>query len=286
MDQEFCSSAWLAVCSSERDQACCWLKKTKPATPSQNQSDKEWTKGYIAAPPGSETLNTTLETPSIQLFTNANFSGTESTLNKLDRLNPQGKANEMPERFNDAVSSLRWNLPRGAIVVFYEDAAARGEQLVLWGSGQMSELSKWDFNDKASRWAWFNVGGGGTPLRDDARTVAPSGSESLGTSLAGNTLQLFKDKSFGNDMKQISPATSVKAGELQQMPSGFNDTISSAQWNLPAGVIVLLYEDVDGKKDRVAIWGQGQISNLDTWDFNDKASRWSWAYIGEPRKSE
>jgi hypothetical protein len=253
---------------------------------SPKQPVKQWTKGFIAAPPGSETLNVALEAPSIQLFANANFKGTEATLSKLDNINPQGKANDMPKDLNDSVSSLRWSLPRGALVIFYEDAAPKGEQLVLWGSGQMAELTKWDFNDKASRWAWFNAGGGGTPLRGDATTVPPVGSESLGIALSDNTLQLFKDKGFGNDMKQISPVTSVRAGELQDIPSDIDDSLTAIQWNLPEGVIVMLYEDADGKKDRVAIWGKGQVSDLDGWDFNDKASRWSWAYIGEPTKSE
>ena len=62
----------------------------------------------------------------------------------------------------------------------------------------------------------------------------------------------------------------------------FVDSLTSMKWNLPAGVVVTLYEDADGKKDRVSIWGSGQIDSLDVWDFNDKVSRWSWAYVGTP----
>src|SRR5215510_388371 len=102
-------------------------KSPKPAA-------KEWVKGYIAAPPGSETLNTALEAPALQLFSDADFRGTEVTLSHVDQTIGQGKVNEMPKGLNDSISSLRWNLPRGAIVVLYEDAAAKGEQTVLWGS--------------------------------------------------------------------------------------------------------------------------------------------------------
>jgi hypothetical protein len=83
-------------------------------------------------------------------------------------------------------------------------------------------------------------------------------------------------------MKQVSPVTMMRAGELQKFDSSIDDSLTSVQWSLPVGVIVLMYEDADGKKDRVAIWGKGQVDDLDIWDFNDKASRWSWAYIGDP----
>jgi hypothetical protein len=57
------------------------------------------------------------------------------------------------------------------------------------------------------------------------------------------------------------------------------------RWNLPEGVIVMFYQDANGKKQQVAVWGQAQLADLDAWDFNDKASRWSWAYIGSPTRS-
>ena len=254
----------------------------QPAPKPQAPSSSDVTKGYIAAPLGSETLNVALDDYSIQFFDNPNFQGAESTVNRLDNIQAQGKANHVPGDLNDKVSSLRWKLPPGGIVVFYNDPKLWGEQLVLWGSGQMSDLSKWDFNDKASRWAWFNVGGASTPLRGDSSTVLPLGGETLSVSLTDNTLQIFKDKSFRSDMQQISPVSSVKAGELQFMPSGFDDSATSAQWSLPPGVIVQLYDRPDGKNNRVAIWGAGEMSDLGGWDLNDKASRWSWAYIGAP----
>ena len=246
--------------------------------------DNDVTKGYLAAPPGTESLSVELGEHSIQLFANPNYQGSESTLNKLDTIQAQGRGNQMPQDLNDKISSLRWHLPPGGIVVFYDDADLEGKQLVLWGKGQISDLGRWDFNDKASRWSWYNVGGAGTPLRGDASTMLPIGAETLGVSLSDNTMNLFKDKSFGNDMKQVSPVTAVKAGELHPMPDGLDDNVASAQWLLPPGVIVLLHEHPDGKGDRVAIWGGGQMSDLGAWRFNDKGSRWSWAYIGQPAK--
>jgi hypothetical protein len=251
-----------------------------PRQPAPKPPVNDVSKGYIAAPLGSETLSIDLEDYTIQLFDNPNFQGAESTVNRLDNIQAQGKANHVPGDLNDKVSSIRWSLPPGGIVVFYKDPDLLGEQLVLWGSGQVADLGKWDFNDKASRWAWFNVGGAGTPLRGDSSTILPLGGETLSVTLTDNTIQLFKDKSFRSDMKQISPVSGVKAGELQFMPSGLDDSATSAQWNLPPGVIVMLYENPDGKRNRVALWGSGEVSDLGSWDLNDKASRWSWAYIG------
>jgi len=250
--------------------------------PETKQSGQDVSKGYLAAPPGSEPLSVVMVSPSIQLFANKNFGGDNANLDKLDTVHPQAKANPMPDDLKDTVSSLRWNLPPGALVVLYEDAQLKGEQLAIWGSGEMPELSRWDFNDKASRWAWFNVGGGGA-LRGDATMVPPLGSESLGVMLPDSTVQMYKGKNFRDDMTQASPVTAVRVGELQKIDPSIDDSLTSLQWNLPPGVIVTMYQDGDGKKQRITIWGKGQVGDLDVWDFNDKVSRWSWAYIGDPK---
>jgi hypothetical protein len=247
--------------------------------------DNDVIKGHIPAPVGSETLNAALEDYSIHLYADPNFSGSESAINKLDSIQPQGKANAMPQNLNDAVSSLRWNLPPGGIVVFYDDSDLKGKQLVLWGKGQKADLNPWEFSDRASHWAWFNVGGLSTPLRRDASTKPPIGGESLSVTLTDNTIQFFKDMNFKNDMTQLSPVTMVKAGEVHRMAEGFDNEVVSAQWNLPAGVVVQLYEHADGKGERVAIWGEGQMSDLDAWNFSRQASGWSWAYIGDPPRT-
>jgi hypothetical protein len=254
-------------------------------TPPARQASDEVQRGYIAAPPGSQTLNTAMDPTSMQLFSSADFKGTQATLLGKGTSIPAGQPRELPEGLPDTLSSIRWNLPHGIVVVFYEDAAMKGEQMVLWGSGQQSDLHTWDFNDKASRWAWFGVGGGDPSAQNEAAMLAPHGSEALATAVPDNTIQLFKDHKFASDMQQINPVTAVKGGELQKMSGKLDDSLTSLRWNLPEGVIVMLYEDADGKKDRVAIWGKGQLSDLNLWDFNDKVSRWSWAYIGSPEKS-
>jgi hypothetical protein len=171
--------------------------------------------GYIPAPPGSETLTAPMDPVSIQMFRDANFAGSQGLLSNVDATIPPGTLSELPTGLPDAMSSLRWNLPRGVIVVFYENSSARGEQLIVWGTGQVAELKKWEFNDKASRWAWFDVGGGAPTAQSEAAKLVPYGSEPLAAAMTDNTLQMFKDDNFKDDMQQVTPVTSVPAGKLQ-----------------------------------------------------------------------
>ena len=96
-------------------------------------------KGYVPAPPGSETLTAPMDPVSIQMFTDANFLGTQATLSGVDATVPPGALNELPKGLPDKLSSVRWNLPRGVVVVLYENSSARGGQLVVWGIGQAAE---------------------------------------------------------------------------------------------------------------------------------------------------
>jgi hypothetical protein len=254
------------------------LASQKPESKSPaGQTDPS--RGRIAAPPGSETLTADVADNTIELFESHNFDGTTATLNASEAAPQSGGLSELPRGLNDSLTSLRWNLRPGIIVVFYEDGAGKGEQLVIWGKGQSADISRWDFNDKASRWAWYNVGAAG-PGASAGGARLPHGAHALSESVPDNTLQLFVDKKFENDMKQVSPVTGQAAGQLHTVPAAEADSLTSLRWNLPDGVIVLLHQDADGRKQQAAIWGEGQIEDLDVWDFNDKASRWSWAYVG------
>jgi hypothetical protein len=247
----------------------------KPAAPSASDAIK----GHIPAPPGSETLTATLEANTVQLFEANNYEGSTATLNASDAAPQSGGLRELPHGLADSLTSLRWNVEPGVVVVFYEDSGGKGEQLIIWGKGQSPDISRWDFNDKASRWTWYDVGGSGMAASAGGMR-APHGAQPLSTSVPENTIQFFVDKNFENDMKQVSPMTAEKHGELHAVPSHEADRLTSLRWNLPEGVIVMLYQDAGGKKQQVAIWGEGQVPDLDIWDFNDKVSRWSWAYVG------
>jgi hypothetical protein len=238
--------------------------------------------GYVAAPPGSESLTGQLAPNSIQLFMDDEFEGTELTVTALDTSTTPGALNEMTKGLNDSMSAVRWNLPPGVVVVFYEDPAGKGEQLVLWGKGQHPDLDKWDCNDKMSRWAWYDVGAGNGSNRSAGASLPPRGSDPVASAVPANTIQMFIDKDFRDDLKQVSPVTGQTHGQQLEMPSGTADRLTSMRWNLPEGVVVTLHQTGDGEKQQIALWGQGQVKDLDVWDFNDKASRWAWSYVGAP----
>jgi hypothetical protein len=88
------------------------------------------------------------------------------------------------------------------------------------------------------------------------------------------------DKNFRDDMQQVSPVTGQTPNARHELPANMRDKLTSMRWNLPDGVLVMLYQDANGKKQQIGLWGQGQVKDLDLFDFNDKASRWSWAYVG------
>ncbi len=249
--------------------------KPSPAKPAATASGDG--SGYIAAPLGTENLTTSLTENSIELFSADDFAGTTAKVESLNTTIAAGTINEMPQGLADSLTSLRWNLGPGIAVVFYEDAGGRGERLVLWGKGQAPSVSRWDFNDKASRWAWYDLNA------ESSARVGPQGAKAPSTAVPECTIQLFRDQNFKGDMQQVAPVTATKSGELQRVDSHQSDSLSSMRWNLPTGVIVMLYQDADGHKQQIALWGEGEVADLDAWDFNDKASRWSWGYITPQR---
>jgi len=172
--------------------------------------------------------------------------------------------------------------------VLYEDAGAKGEQFTMWGDGQVETLTEWDFNDKASRWAWFFVGDAKVVSGDYDEQVLrgaqyhPYGTAATTATIADGTMQLFRDKNFKNDMLPVA-VTTTGPGALHTLPGNMDDSMTSLRWNLPPGVVVTFYQDAGGKKQQASVWGQGEVRDVDDWDFNDKVSRWAWNYVGSDR---
>ena len=249
------------------------------------QTVTEVHKIYIERPPGTVAIVGTanVATDTVQLYRDANFQDDVVPIN-VSGAQPAGQAHDLPAGMKDSLSSLRWSLPPGVLVIFYEDAGAKGEQLALWGSGQIDHLSEFDYDNKASQYAWYYVGGMQDPSEVIARgATLPVGSvTATGTApLPANTLQLFKSKNFEANTVTISPLAQA-ANTLHRLPEDLPDSLTSMRWNLPPGVVLMFHQDADGGKQQVALWGNGQVSDLDVWDFNDKASRWAWHYIGSP----
>lgn len=99
-----------------------------------------------------------------------------------------------------------------------------------------------------------------------------------------NTVRLFEDYHFRGEYVDLRIDASPPNEMLNLGRTSLRGRASSARWNLPPGVLVLLHE-TGGWLDRgpgrqYAIWGHGQIMNLRDVDFNDKTQAWAWFYIG------
>ncbi|MCI0366127.1 MAG: hypothetical protein L0Y44_12095 [Phycisphaerales bacterium] len=248
----------------------------------QAQTVVEVREAYIERPPGAVVIvePATTAADTIELFRDRDLEGDTVLINVIGT-QAAGTAHDLPDGIKDSLSSLRWSLPPGVLVVLYEDHGAKGEQLALWGSGQIDALSAFDLNDKASEWAWFYVGGAVEPTEFVRYgEVIPVGASAGTAPVPQGTLQLFKSKNFEATTFTVNSVTSNAANTLHELTGALSDSLTAMRWSLPPGVVVILYQDADGDKQQVPIWGNGQVANLDVWDFNDKASRWAWYYIG------
>jgi hypothetical protein len=109
--------------------------------------------------------------------------------------------------------------------------------------------------------------------------------------LAPDSIRLFDDQDFKENEQAISPVTIKQAGNWHELPGEpvvgdeKENAASSLRWNLPEGVIVLLSAKDDGTNN-IVLFGKGQYTDLAACDFNNYASRWTWAYIGQPKTAD
>jgi hypothetical protein len=249
----------------------------KPGSPPGTQPPTQ-TPGASARPQGTEDVTAAITEDTIQFYKDADYKDAVTQLDGVTKSNKGGQALDLQQGLEDSLTAMRWNLPPGVVVVLYEDDGGKGEQFAIWGKGQTPSIAKFDFDNKASQWAWFYVGGVTNPaphLRS-AQSSSPLGAEHASGEVADNSLQLFKSKDFAANEAMVSNVTSQPAGKLNTLPQDLPDSLTSLRWNLPPGVVVVFYQDSSGLKQQAAIWGNGQIADIDVWDFNDKVSRWAW----------
>lgn len=115
----------------------------------------------VHRPIGTEDTNYTPENGCV-VFKDANFASDSNTIPNVTE-KTKAAAHVIPGE-NDTMTSLKWNLPEGVIVVFYKDGDAKSRQYMVFGKGQDPDLSDNDFQDMASSWVWYRVG-------PEARTV-------------------------------------------------------------------------------------------------------------------
>jgi hypothetical protein len=90
------------------------------------------------------------------------------------------------------------------------------------------------------------------------------------------TFVLFHDKNFGGDPRFYFNIQDVPEDQLILRPANFHDAASSGQWDLSEGVVVILYENINGTGKQITLEGKNQQPNFRTLDFNDKFDSWRW----------
>lgn len=229
-------------------------------------------------PKYAQPLATTLSANTIQLCVDNEFKGDTTNLEGVTKSHAAGTLNEFPADYDNSITSLRWHLTPGTLVVLFDDAAGKGPQLALWGKGQIPDLGKVDFNEKATRWASYDIGGGGTP-RSAGNMIMPHGAQALDAPLPDGSFIMFDDQMFKGNEQRVSGITGQKAGDWVKFPTEGENELSSVRWSLPEGTIVILSAE-DAGNDNIVLFGEGQYSDLGSVDFDNQASRWSWAHIG------
>jgi hypothetical protein len=127
--------------------------------------------GDVTMPNGAQPLASTLGEGSIELFDDQNFAGEQQRVAQLHTQRAgqwaalPGESAVGSEKEN-AASSIRWNLPEGVVVLLAADDDGTNN-LVLFGSGQYTDLSVCGFNNRASRWTWAHISEKGAGMNGD-----------------------------------------------------------------------------------------------------------------------
>ncbi|MGE5611191.1 MAG: hypothetical protein ACM359_18220 [Bacillota bacterium] len=231
-------------------------------------------------PPGAEPLTVALPDTSVYLFRDSKFRGNTTRLGDI-LATPAAMDQELANVHG--VSSARWSLPPGVLVVLYAKSAGRGSEVFFWGKGQLESLNKWHFNDKASNWAWYYVGGvpNFRPPLQQTMQLFPAGAGPT-DGIAPGSIEFYKDADLRGTLTTAGPVTQFPANTLHSAGKAAG-TMSSVRWDLPPGVIVVLYEDAKAKGRRLLLFGSGQYDSVSAWNFNDKLSYWAWYDIAGGR---
>ena len=180
------------------------------------------------------------------------------------------------------MKSVQWNLPRGVVVVIYEDWGGKKRQLALWGKGQYRSVKGFELRGKASSWAWFYLGTSANPPNDrvlGGLSERPLHATEVTDAVDPDSMQLRQHPKFRGHLLPITNVTRKSEGEPQPMAGAIalDNKMSSLRWKLPSGVLVVFYDEHDGDGQQIAIWGSGEITVLGV--FDNKATGWRWVNV-------
>ncbi|MHC4126818.1 MAG: hypothetical protein ACYS1E_12695 [Planctomycetota bacterium] len=214
----------------------------------------------------------------VRVFRDAQFKGKEQVIHPVTAERPY-RLHVLDKKLRNKVSSLEWNLPRGVVVVFYDETNGTGRQYVIWGSGRRGALEAADFKKRAAAWVWIYVDGWENAPSEvrGGFSVRPLMTSESKERLAEDTLELHKDvgvRDKGKDLLRIESVTDKPEGVLQPIPAHLDNKVTSLRWNLPPGRVVVLYDNADGTGRRMPLWGDGEVRDLRTID--NRISAWAW----------
>ena len=110
--------------------------------------------------PGCEPCGNMPQAGTFEVFEKDQFGASLGKWSILDKRYPPNQVHRFPDGINDRISSAKWNLPAGVIVVFYEHELQHLQsqdykQVAVWRGGCASRMAKFRLNDEVSGWAWF-----------------------------------------------------------------------------------------------------------------------------------
>jgi hypothetical protein len=247
------------------------------------QKDKDRAREIQPAMPRcAQPLTTEIGDNAVQMFADAGFKGEHISRMDVIGKHEAGALNVCQDDLDDEIGSLRWNLEPGVLVILYEEADGTGDQLPLWGTGEITDLSKCDFDDEASGWSWYDFRDSSS--RSEGLVQQPVGSQRLTGPISADSVELYDDQQFKAERQIIAHIGQQAAGTLHQLPGEGTirdekeNAASSLRWKLPAGTIVILSANDDGSNCLV-LFGEGEYADLGKCNFDNRASRWSWTRL-------
>lgn len=93
--------------------------------------------------------------------------------------------------------------------------------------------------------------------------------------LSVGQIRVFEHDNFNGGSFNINPSA-VPQGQYVKVPDGSNDKISSVQFNLPPGIIVIFFEHDKYRGRQLVVFGRGASQKLGDNGINDKITGWAW----------
>jgi len=103
-----------------------------------------------------------------------------------------------------------------------------------------------------------------------AKSSQPLHAQECSVSIPSGSIVLYKDTDFGG-CEEIFKIEGKESHEMHKINGDVGNNASSLRWNLPPGVIVVLYgPSATNPHRQYVIWGEGQDSRLTGNGVNDK----------------